>query len=287
MLRSMARAYWELTKPRIMTMVLVTTFIGFLLAGHGISSWSLLFFTLLGTYCVGAGSSVLNHYMERDADALMERTRNRPLPRGIVSSVSALFFGMNLVLFGLLVLYWQVNLLTAFFALLGAFLYNFVYTPMKRLSWLNTFVGSIPGALPPLWGWTAVTGEASVGGWSLFLILVLWQFPHFFAIAWMYKEDYARGGFKMLPVISPDGRSTFFQIVFFSIVLIPVSLIPMWVGMTGAVYGYGMLFLGALFVLSAFNLWQKRSYAAARMVLRMSVIYLPLWLLLVVGDGLL
>lgn len=281
------RLYFELTKPRIMLMVLITTMIGFFLARGEITSWSLLLWTLLGTYFLGSGSSALNHYMERDIDAKMERTKNRPLPSALLTPAQALMFGINLILIGLVILYFQVNLMTAFLALLGAFLYNLVYTPMKRISWWNTFVGSIPGALPPLWGWTAVTGDIEVGGLVLFLILVVWQHPHFFAIAWMYKEDYARGDLKMLPVLEPDGESTFRQILLYCLLLIPISILPVAMGLMGQVYFWGALFIGCGFLASGVRLACVRDRGAARDVLKASVIYLPLLLILIVGDVLL
>jgi heme o synthase len=214
------KAYCELTKPRIMSLVLVTASIGYFLGGQGIRSYLQLLLMLTGTaFCCG-GAGVLNHYLERDADLRMKRTRGRPLPAGIVAPADALAFGIVLVILGTVLLVWKVNLLTGFLALLTAFLYALVYTPLKRVTWLNTFVGAIPGAIPPMGGWAAATGGLEVGAWILFLILFVWQHPHFYSIAWMYKEDYERGGFKMLPVVEPDGKSTFRQIVIYSVLLI-------------------------------------------------------------------
>ena len=163
----------------------------------------------------GGGSAVLNHYLERDVDRLMERTRNRPLPAGLVRPSTAMSCGFILVLLGECILLSFTGLLTAFLALLSAFLYVVIYTPMKRLTWLNTSLGAIPGALPPVGGWTAATGELETGAWIFFLILFAWQHPHFYAIAWMFREDYARGGFKMLPVVEADGKRTCRQVIFF------------------------------------------------------------------------
>jgi protoheme IX farnesyltransferase len=279
------RLYMQLTKPRIIAMVLVTASLGFYIAKGMIESWMLLLWTLLGTYLVGSGSSVINHYMERDIDAKMERTQNRPLPLGLISPESALIFGVNLLLIGLLILFLKVNVLTAFFALLGAFLYNLVYTPMKRLTWWNTFVGSIPGALPPLWGWTAASGELHPGAWILFAILLVWQHPHFFAIAWMYRKDYARADLKMLPVVEPDGESTFRQALLYSLILIPLSLAPVLCGIAGYWYFWGALFLGLAFFVTGVHFVRQKTVKSARVVLLASVIYLPLLFALIVGDS--
>lgn len=275
----------ELTKPRILVMVLVTHALGFFLGAGGLSPVSVFLLSLLGTGLTCAGAAVLNHYLERDADARMKRTRRRPLVSGEVSPSDALAFGIVLILAGTSLLVWKVNLITGFLALLTAFLYVLVYTPLKRVTWLNTSIGSIPGALPPLGGWSAATGELEMGGWLLFLILFLWQHPHFYAIAWMYREDYARGGFKMLPVVEPDGRSTFRQIVAFSLVLLPVSIVPTLLGMAGSVYLVGALVLGGLMLYPGLCLATTHAVRHARWVLRASVVYLPLLLVLIVADA--
>ena len=282
--RSTFESYKELTKPRIVSMVLVTASIGYFLGGHGIESWWVFAATLLGTAMTAAGSGVLNHYLERDVDKRMDRTRNRPLPSGVISPNAALLFGIYLVLAGVLLLLAAVNLLTAFLALLTAFLYTLVYTPMKRLTWWNTLVGAVPGALPPMGGWTAATGHVDAGAWALFLILFVWQIPHFYAIAWMFRDDYRKGGFKMLPVIEPDGKSTFRQIVVFCILLIPVSLLPTALHLTGAAYAVGAVPLGLLFLYTGLVLGRKAGFSDARRVLRMSIVYLPALLGLIVAD---
>lgn len=278
------RAYIELTKPRLGSMVLVTAALGYFLAAGGIPEPMVLFFTLLGGGLATGGASVLNQYLERDYDARMERTRRRPIPAGRVSPQRALSFGTLLVLCGCFLLVWQVNLLTAFLTLLSSFLYVVVYTPMKRLSWLNTSIGAIPGALPPLIGWAAATGSVGLGAWVVFAILYLWQHPHFFAIAWMYRDDYAKAGFKMLPVVYPDGLSTVFQILFFSALLVPVSLLPTFLGMSGWVYFTGVLALGIGMLVAGAIFARERSHAAARRVLRASLIYLPMQFVLIVVD---
>lgn len=281
----MLLGFLELTKPRIMTMVLVTTAMGFFFGEKGIRSIPLFLFTLIGTGLASAGSSALNQYLERDSDSKMERTKNRPLPTGQVSPATALSFGIFLTISGVLLLVWKVNLLTGFLVLLAAFLYDLVYTPMKKLSWLNTLIGAIPGAIPPLAGWTAASGSLGLGGWILFWILFLWQHPHFFAIAWMFKDDYARGGFKMLPVVEPDGRRMFRQILWHSIILIPISLIPTVIGMAGRVYFWGAFLLGIAFLAVGILFSNSRTDLNARKLLRASIIYLPLLLILIVVDA--
>jgi protoheme IX farnesyltransferase len=279
------RSYIELAKPRILTMVLVTAAIGYYAgAGSFTQPWT-FFMLLLGTAMTSAGSGALNHYLERDVDQRMERTKRRPLPAGDVQATSVLAYGIILVLGGTLILHWQVNLLTAFLALLTAFLYVLVYTPMKRVTWLNTLIGAIPGALPPMGGWVAAQDEVGAGAWVLFAILFIWQQPHFYAIAWMFRDDYARGGFKMLPVVDPDGKSTFRQILFFSVLLLPVSILPTVMGLTGMVYGVGAIILGLWLLMSGIILARSASVIDARRVLKTSVIYLPLLLVLFVADG--
>lgn len=278
-------AYISLCKPRIVTLVLVTHALGFFLGGKGIVSYETLFYTLLGTGLACAGAGVLNCYLERDVDALMKRTMKRPIPSGIISPLDALTFGVFLVLFGTVFLVWQVNLLTGFLALLTAFLYTHVYTPLKRVTWLNTIVGAVPGALPPMGGWSAATGEVSLGAWVLFLILFLWQHPHFYAIAWMFRDDYARAGIKMLPCVEPDGVSTFRQALLCSALLVPASLIPTFIGMSGYVYLCGALVLGLAMLKVALLAAQSRSIPDARALLRASVLYLPILLVLIVADA--
>lgn len=279
-------AYVELTKPRIVSMVLVTTTIGYFLGGKGFHSASRLFFTLLGTALASGGAAVLNNYLERDVDGKMERTKNRALPTGQISPANALGFGIVLLLAGVTLLTWQVNLLTAFLVLLAAFLYVVVYTPMKRLTWLNTAVGAIPGAIPPLSGWAAATGQLDPGAWVLFAILFAWQHPHFYAIAWMFKDDYRNAGFKMLPVIEPTGASTFRQTLLFSVVLIGVSLLPTIIGLTGRMYFCGALALGLGMLAVGVVFTRKHTFLDARRLLKVSVIYLPLLLVLMICDKL-
>ncbi len=214
----------------------------------------------------------------------MERTRRRPIPAGHVTPQFALYYGVLLALGGCFLLLWQVNILAAFLALQSTFLYVLVYTPMKRLTWLQTSVGAIPGAMPPLIGWAAATGTLDTGAWCLFAILYVWQHPHFYAIAWMYRREYARAGLKTLPVVQPDGRSMFRQVVAFSVLLVPVSLIPTLLGMTGWVYGVGTPAIGMAVALAGIAFARSRTHAAARLVLRASLLYLPLLAILIAVD---
>ena len=276
--------YFELTKPRIVTMVLVTTALGFFVGGHGIDSPLILVMTLLGTALSAGGAGVLNHYLERDVDAVMRRTRDRPLPAGKVSPAAALSLGFAMILAGQVVLVLTVNLLTAWLALITAFLYVVIYTPMKRTTWLNTSLGSIPGALPPVGGWAAATGHLDTGAWVLFAILFAWQHPHFYAIAWIFREDYRRGGFKMLPVLEEDGGRTCRHILAFSVLLIAVSILPTLLGTSGILYLVGALILGAGMLAAGVSLTLTRSTLDARRLLRALVIFLPLLLILTVID---
>lgn len=284
-MKQIARSYLELTKPRIVTLVLVTTVLGYFLAGGSLHLSATLIACLTGTALCCGGSGVLNQYLERDADQRMMRTRYRPIPAGIISPAHALSFGVLLVLSGTGLLLWQVNLLTAFLAILTAFLYVIVYTPLKRLTWLNTLIGAIPGALPPVGGWAAASGTLDLGAWVLFAILFIWQHPHFYAIAWMYREDYSRGGFRMLSVVDPSGDSMFRQIILFSVALLPIAALPCCIGMTGSTYLVGSLVLGVFMLRASALAARSRTVADARNLLKASVLYLPLLLLLIVIDA--
>ena len=281
----MASHYLELTKPRILMMVLITTAMGFFFGERGIHSIALFILTLTGTGLAAAGASALNQYLERDEDAKMERTANRPIPAGRILPLHALGFGILLVLAGVVLLAGTVNLITAFLVLLTALLYVLVYTPLKKITWLNTSIGAVPGAIPPLAGWAGATGHIDPASWILFWILFLWQHPHFFAIAWMYKDEYQKAGFKMLPVVEPDGVRMFRQIIWHSLILIPVSLMPTLVGMAGIVYFWGALVLGLFYFLASVSFTRTKSVPDARRLLRASVIYLPVLLLLVIFNS--
>lgn len=274
----------ELTKPRITTMVLVTAAAGYFLAAGGAPSPLGLLAALVGIGLLAAGGSALNHYLERETDARMQRTANRPLPAGRMRPRTALAFGSGLVAAGLAWSWFMVNPLTA---LLGAGTvtgYLFVYTPLKRMSSLATVVGAVPGALPPVMGWTAATGELAIGAWALFGLLFVWQLPHFLAIAWMCREDYARGGFPMLTVLDPAGHRTARQMILWCAALVPVSLLPAALGLAGEVYFLGALGLGLAFLACTFGFARSHSIAAARRLLLASVVYLPAVLTVLVLD---
>jgi protoheme IX farnesyltransferase len=277
----------ELTKPRITMMVAITTAAGFLLAAQGSTlDFLRLAHTLIATAMLSAGACALNQVVERDSDLRMRRTASRPLPAGRLHPDAGLLWGVLLVVGGLVYLAGSVNLLTA---LIGGFtvaLYVFAYTPLKRLSSLATLVGAVPGALPPVMGWTAVRDRVEPGAWALFAILFLWQLPHFLSIAWLYREDYARGGFPMLPVGDPDGRRTALQTLLYGGALLPVSLLPAPLGLVGATYLAGALLLGLLFFAACAGFARERSEKAARRLLLTSVAYLPALLAVMLIDRL-
>ncbi len=279
-------AYVSLTKPRIVVMVLVTVGVGFLLGARGSAHPATLSLTLLGTALVAGGASTLNQWMERARDARMRRTANRALPRGRLGAVEAASFGVGLGLAGTAILLWGANWLAAAVAVSTLLLYVFVYTPLKPWTTLNTAIGAIPGALPPVIGWAAATETLGIEAFALFLIVFLWQFPHFLAIAWIYREDYARGGLKMLPGADPQGALTGRQATIYALALIPAGLLPATIGLAGPVYFVGALVLGLLYLVVAIQFWTGVSESTARRLLRMSFFYLPLVLLLLVLNPL-
>jgi protoheme IX farnesyltransferase len=288
--RSAAReklsAYYELTKPRITFLVALTTSAGFLLGStRGAFDYQLFAHTLFGVAILCSGISTLNQWMERDLDGLMRRTARRPLPLGTLSPRAALVFGLSLTIGAEIYLAAFVNLLSAFCGLTVIVGYLLCYTPLKTRTSLSTLVGAFPGAVPPLLGWAAATNHVGPEAWVLFAILFLWQFPHFFAIAWMYREDYARAGILMLPVVEPEGRLTRQQIVVWTLMLVPVSLAPAALGISGAIYFFGALVLGALFLWSSIAAAVTLSRRNARRVLLASVLYLPvLFVLMVINQ---
>jgi protoheme IX farnesyltransferase len=276
--------YLILTKVRITALVLVTTAAGFLLASGPRLDLSLLLWTLAGTGLAASGAAALNQYVEREVDAKMRRTASRPIPSGRMTPAHGLSVGVGLSAVGVGLLAGTVNVLTALLALATVLLYVGVYTPLKRMTPLNTMVGAIPGAIPPVMGWTAVTGTMGLPAWVLFAILFLWQLPHFLAIAWIFRDDYRVGGFPMLPVVDPDGQATGRQVALYCAALVPVSLIPTLLGLTGPVYFFGALFLGLGFLAVGLMMALRRRGPEARHVLLASVTYLPLLLALLVID---
>lgn len=276
------RAYVDLTKPRITFLVVLTTIAGFCLASaHGLD-WLNLVHLIVGISLLSSGISTLNQWMERDLDALMLRTRNRPLPTGKMSPTQALKFGLSLTLGAIVYVLFFINGLTALLGAITAASYLLLYTPLKTRTTLSTVWGAFPGAMPPLVGWVAVRGQLNIEGWVLFAILFLWQFPHFLAIAWMYRDDYARAGIKMLPVVEPEGRITSQQIVLYTVMLLPVSLLPTLVQVSGWVYFGGAIILGLGFLYFSILAALRRTTWQARRLLLASVIYLPLLFALMV-----
>ena len=280
--RERLAAFLELTKPRITFLIVLTSAAGFAMASSASIDYALLSKAMFGIALLSSGIATLNQYMERDLDLLMRRTANRPLPSGKLMPWEALTFGMTLTVLAEIYLTFLVNPLTGLLGLTVIAGYLFAYTPLKTRTSLSTMVGAFPGAVPPLIGWAAARGDIGLEAWVLFAILFLWQFPHFLAIAWMYREDYGRAGILMLPVVEPDGRVTGQQIVVYTLMLLPVSLLPTVLGMAGKVYLYGAIVLGLLFLCSSVRAAFSKSRQEARRLLLASVIYLPLLFILMV-----
>lgn len=278
------REYIELTKPRITWLILMSTGIGYFfgLTGAGWREllggirWMSLIHTIVGTGLIASGTAALNQWYERHADRRMRRTAMRPLPSGRLTAGRALAFGIALSVAGFAELWWGVNPLAASIGGFTLLSYLFLYTPLKQRTWWSTTIGAVPGAMPPLIGYAAAAGTLTLEALVLGAILFLWQFPHFYAIAWMYKEDYARAGIRMLPVVEPDCRSTARQIVLYGAALIPVSLAPALMGMSGRLYVAGALALGLWFLYAGVRVATERTALRARGVLIASVTYLPL-----------
>jgi protoheme IX farnesyltransferase len=262
----------------------MSTAVGYYFGHTGPWSFWPLVHTLFGTALMASGTAALNQWYERDADRHMKRTQMRPLPTGRIRPNSALLFGMVLALAGALEMGFGVNWLTAGLGTLTLAMYLFLYTPLKQKTWWSTTVGAFPGAMPPLIGFAGAADKLTPEAWVLGAILFLWQFPHFYAIAWMYREDYSRAGIQMLPVVEPDGESTARQILLYSLLLIPISLLPKWMGMTGTVYLIGALGMGLLFLYSGVQVLLDRTKIRARRVLLTSVVYLPVLYILMVFD---
>jgi protoheme IX farnesyltransferase len=273
----------ELAKARLSLLVVFTTLAGFLSGVTGRLDWALLVMTMLGTALSAAGASTLNQWWERDLDARMRRTKDRPLPAGRIHPADALLLGILLSLSGVAVLALFVNLLTAGLAALTVGIYLFIYTPMKTLSPHNTLVGAVPGALPPLLGWTAATGQISTGGLFLFAILWFWQMPHFLAIAWMYREDYGRAGFVMLSNVDPAGHLTGRQSVVYSFYLLCLSVLPVVLGWTAPWFAVAALLVSGGLLWGALQFWRTRTHQAARRLFLWSILYLPVYLALYVA----
>jgi protoheme IX farnesyltransferase len=275
----------EFAKPRITLLVTLTTAAGFAVATpYGEFAWGLFAHTVVGSALVAAGSAALNQYAERGLDGRMRRTAQRPLPAGRRSPGLALAWGATLSAVGALQLAFFVNLLTAGLAVGTLAAYVLVYTPLKTQTSFATVVGAVPGAAPPVLGWTGATGELGLGAWLLFALLFLWQLPHFLSIAWLYREDYRRAGMHLLTIDDPDARRTARQTVVWSLALLPISLMPAAVGLAGSFYLVGATVAGALFVAAAIGFARSPRVQSARRLLLTSVFYLPAVLGVLVAD---
>ena len=273
----------ELTKLRIAFLVLTTTVIGFYLGQQGIKSPELLLYTLVGTLLCSAGSSVLNNVIEVETDAKMNRTKDRVLPTKKISLFTASFLGILFIGFGLAILFEKVNTLTSILAFCTVVSYLALYTPLKKVSWINTSVGAIPGALPPLGGWTAATNSLDPGGWILFFILFFWQHPHFYSIAFIHKEDYARAGLKMLPVID-NGKKTVLHIFMHALILIPVSTLPFFFGISGRIYLVGAYLLSNIYMLCCLPFILQQNEQNAKLIFKTSLYYFVLLFFIILAD---
>jgi heme o synthase len=282
--RSRASDFIALAKPRLNLLVVASAAVGYVMGGGDLSNAARVIFTVGGTALVAGGASAFNQVVERDTDRLMRRTRLRPLPDGRLQAPESLVFAAVMSLCGLVLLGVGVNLLSAAVAFTTLVTYAAVYTPLKPRSSFATVIGAIPGALPPVIGWAAATGDLSRGAWVLFAIVFLWQLPHFLAIAWIYREDYARAGFPMLPVTEPDGRSTGIQATLYCAALLPVSLAPTLIGLTGTIYFAAAMTLSVLFLGLTIKFARSRAVPDARRLFFGSILYLPiLWVLMIAG----
>jgi protoheme IX farnesyltransferase len=278
------RDFLELTKPRITILILICTAVGYYFGCRTSFHLAMLVHVLLGTALMASGTSALNQWWEADSDARMRRTRDRPIPAGRVKRSHGFVFGVVLSAAGFAELWLGTNALAAVLGLFTLLTYLLVYTPLKQRSPACTTIGALPGAMPPLIGYAAASGALDARAFALFLILFIWQFPHFYAIAWMYREDYARGGIRMLPVIEPDGESTAKRVVACSILLVPISLLPRLLGMTGSPSAVAAVAAGLVLLYFGVRLGRERTRESARHVLLASVLYLPALFALMVID---
>ena len=282
--KSWFAVFCDLVKARLTALVLMTTFVGFYLGSRGPLDLMLMLHAMIGTAVLASGASALNQLIEREHDAKMKRTETRPLPSGRMNANTVLIFGALCSVIGLAYLAFAVNLLTSFLGALTVGSYVLVYTPLKRVTTLNTAIGAIPGALPPLMGWTAARDAVTIEGWTLFAILFFWQLPHFLAIAWIYREEYAKAGFVMLPIADPDGYRTSRTALSHSIGLLAISLCPYVFHVVGIVYCVGALICGFTFLWCAIQFARELTVKRARILFFASIIYLPLLLGLMVFD---
>jgi len=283
-LASRAGAYVALTKPDVSLLVLMTTGAGFYMGSRGPVDWLRLAHTVFGTMLIAAGTAALNHYIERDSDRYMRRTAGRPLPSGVLKPNEALLFGVGLAIAGAVDLWVAGGALASILGIVTCLSYLLAYTPLKKRTVWATFVGAFPGAVPPMIGWAAATGSLDRGAWALFAILFLWQFPHFHAIAWMYRDDYSRAGILMLPVVDRDGTRTFRQIILTAIGLIGIGLLPSLLGLTGVLYFFGALVISTALLQVCLWAASSKSNARAKWLMHATVLHIPLLLGLMMYD---
>lgn len=283
----------QLIKLNITILVLVTCYIGYYLGLRytglkmiELNSWIVFFHLMLGTFLSSSGASILNQYIERDYDLLMDRTKDRPIPRKKINARLALFIGLILSLLGPILLFIKVNLITALISFLTIFIYVFIYTPSKRYTSLNTIIGAIPGALPPVGGWTAATGKVDIQALMLFGVLFCWQIPHFLSLAIIYKDDYKKGGFKMLPSITKNINEVTFQILFFTMALLYTSIGVFYLNITSYIYVVGAIILGLIFLFYSSSILFDYSPKSIKKIFIFSIIYLPTLLLMIIIDSL-
>jgi protoheme IX farnesyltransferase len=276
--------YLELTKPDVSFLVVMTTMAGYALGTVGPFDWLRMAHTVFGTTLIAAGTSALNHYLERDTDALMRRTMSRPLPSGQLDPREVFWFGGSLIALGTIYLGVATNTLATLLGILTSATYLFAYTPLKRKTTFATTVGALPGAMPPLIGWSAARGTLNLNAWILFAILFLWQFPHFYSIAWIYREDYGRAGIRMLPVVDRDGKRTFREILTAAVLLVPVSMLPALTGLAGIRYFFGTLVVGILLIEVCLWAAALKTNIRAKWLMHATVLHLPVLLGLLVYD---
>jgi protoheme IX farnesyltransferase len=279
-------AYIALTKPEVSLLVLMTTGAGFYMGARGPMPWLHMLHVIFGTMMIAAGTAALNHYIERESDRFMRRTASRPLPAGQLTPAEALRFGLGLALAGAVDLYYSAGSIACLLGVFTSLSYLLAYTPLKKRTVWATFIGAIPGAIPPMIGWTAATGELGTGAWLLFAIVFLWQFPHFHAISWMYREDYARAGILMLPVVDKDGTRTFRQIVLYAASLVAVSLLPAIMGFAGMLYFFGALVTCTGLVQVCLWAASAKTNTRAKWLMHATVLHIPILLGLMMYDKL-
>jgi heme o synthase len=283
-LASRAGAYLTLTKPDVSLLVLMTTAAGYYMGAHGPVDWLRLAHTVFGTMLIAAGTAALNHYIERESDRYMRRTASRPLPSGQLQPLEALLFGVGLAVAGAADLWISSGWLASMLGVITCLSYLLAYTPLKKRTVWATFVGAFPGAVPPMIGWAAATGSLDRGAWLLFGILFLWQFPHFHAIAWMYRDDYSRAGILMLPVVDRDGTRTFRQIILTAVALIAMSLLPSMLGLAGVLYFFGALVVSTALLQVCLWAASSKSNVRAKWLMHATVLHIPLLLGLMMYD---